>query len=522
MTLLRIGALFVLVLAVAGCSLANFDRTECSANSDCSAYGAGSMCGAEGYCVVDADGCTTNVQCRDEMGVGSVCGADGMCQLLELPERCRGVMSTPSRANLPERLLLDGPTNDYVIGNLMDRSVANHVARERAARLAIRQLNDAGGLEGRDFGILFCDIQESGMYDSLSRTEAAVEMAQFLVSQVGVPAIIGPAASSDTQAVFGSLQDTDLEALVISPSATSNTLRAIDNQMPTDANPGLLWRTAAPDSGQARLIVDDMRARNITMVALINETGAYGEGLQSEFTQLFEMGGGTVVSTMVFDNATQRDSAINAAASAMVEEVLFVGQTDDVIAFLNSVPSLPGLVDKGIFLTDTAGGATVLESVSDVSAFARVRGTRPAPISGPEYDAFAAAYAAEYQGEDVRQFTFTSNAYDAAWMVGYGASWSAFRSEGRVTPIGIGQGMRRLSSGQSVEIRGTSWDIVKAAFRSEMSVDIQGTSGDLDYDPMTEETVGDIEVFTVIPMCPMGVEFAVVNVGDPAPVVMCN
>jgi ABC-type branched-subunit amino acid transport system substrate-binding protein len=181
------------------------------------------------------------------------------------------------------------------------------------------------------------------------------------------------------------------------------------------------------------------------------------------------------------------------------DEVLFISsQASDVVAFLDATAAQPGYAGLGIFLTDAAANADVIAGVQDPSRFAQVRGTRPAPLDESQdlvYASFIAAYSAEY-GEDVRPFSFTANAYDAAWLVAYGAAWAVLQ-EGGISGTHIARGLRRLSEGDRVEVRPTNWNRVKQAFASGTSVDVVGASGELDYDPITEETSASIEIWRV-------------------------
>ena len=78
----------------------------------------------------------------------------------------------------------------------------------------------------------------------------------------------------------------------------------------------------------------------------------------------------------------------------------------------------------------------------------------------------------------------------------YGTAWSTYQN-GDITGMGIAQGLRKVSSGQEVLVRPTSWSTVRASFDAGQSVDVVGASGTLDYDPITEETATPIDVWTV-------------------------
>ena len=130
-----------LALALASCSLSRSDVTACSSSS----------------------------RCREVFGFGSVCNADGYCEAMRKNPRCN--------ASFPKDLLSrpESYPSAILIGSLMDRSLATHVAREAAIILAATQADEAGGLGGRYFGVVLCDIAKNTNYDSLDHTEAALQ-----------------------------------------------------------------------------------------------------------------------------------------------------------------------------------------------------------------------------------------------------------------------------------------------------------------------------------------------------------
>ncbi len=508
----RGAALFTAIttLLAASCSLTTVSQTDCETSAECvEALGDGHLCGSAGYCILSANACASDSDCRERNGFASSCGTGGECVDLEPTARCT--------KTYPEKLFTRSDRADYVvIGNLMDRSVTTHQARENSAELAFRQANAEGGIDGKKFGIVFCTIEENADFDSLERTDAAVASAEWLVNTLGVPAIVGPAASSDTGAVFSAIRDS--KTVVISPSATSPALTAQDNTSPTDKDPGFLWRTAPPDSLQGEIIAADMKARGVTKVTVVNETGAYGDELARVFQE--EFGAADI---KVFSSDTQiADLAVDVASSD-TEEVLFVSsQTSDGVKFLNAAASTGADFDgKQIFLTDSAANADLIDSGAE-ALFARVRGTRPKAVSGPVYSAFQASYAAEFK-DDVSQFSFTAQAYDAAWLVLYGAAWSYLQDES-VSGLQIARGIRRTSSpsGIDVEIRGPQWQSVVQAFREKKRVNVTGASGELDFNLKTEETTAPIEVWRISDDCSGGFEIEVLDVGATPPPVMCN
>lgn len=459
------------LLSLLACSLQSYDRTEC----------------------------TTNLECRDGFGLGTVCGDEGYCEVADLHPRCTTVY--PSDLSLP----IDSDTT-FVVGSVFDHTLETHVGRYQSAQLAAIQANANDGLEGHDFAMIHCNNAEDAAFDDLDKTTASVEAAVWLSETIGVPAVVGPAASSRTEAVYNAVAD-DFGTLVISPSATSPSLTPLDGTDSTNAAPGLLWRTAPPDDLQAVAIARDMREQfdptgvdtfrtaASESVGVIYQTGAYGEGLNVAFTEAFTGLGGTAES-FPFSEETSRSDAIAQAANGGFDELLFVSSDSaDVVSFLQGVVTLDTLDDTPLFLSDSARNADVLEEAG-AAVLERVRGTAPATPAGAVNDSFQVSYASEYGGADVSVLSFTAQSFDAMWLTIYGHAWALAQEEGGVTGLNIARGLKRVSNGDSVDMRPNNWNLVKASFASGDSIDVVGASGSLDF-ASNGETNATIDVWVV-------------------------
>ncbi len=448
---------------------------------------------------VDYKKCESNQECRDTFGWGQVCSDEGddagLCLPLEPEVRC-------SRTT-PLDLLEDpeGYSDLVVIGSVYDEEA--FPMEVQAIELAIRQVNDNGGLKGRGFGFVHCTNVEDLTMDKLDQETANVEMAVYLADQVGVATIVGPATSSRTQDAFLAVEP--FGTLVISPSATSPALTDLDGLNPTDADPGLLWRTAPPDDLQGVVISLDIRKRGKSRVAVVHETGAYGEGLAEVFAEEFDKRGG-VATLYPFDDASARDEQVINAGISQVEEVLFISsEKSDTVAFLNAAGSIENYYYKGLFLPDGGFDLAIFEDATQgESKFGDVRGTAPASPDNLIYDAFVAAFASEFN-EDATSSGFTAYAFDASWLAIYGSAWSFFES-GTIAGLGVARGLRKLvdpdwvsENGSPLAIRPTSWSSVVAYFEDQEPVDIDGSSGSLDFDLSVEETVNPINIWEVAP-----------------------
>lgn len=428
--------------------------------------------------------CRDAAECRAAFGLGFVCADSGRCERAEPNPRCA--------TTFPVDLLTGAPHPEtFVIGSVVDGSVTTHQARAKAVRLAVSQIAERGGLEGRPLGVVFCTNEVDPVLDRLTLEEASVSVARHLASDLGVPAIIGPPSSGATERVFEALAGVD--TVLVSPSATSPRLTDLEPAA-SDEVPGRLWRTAPPDSLQGAVIAGDMAMRGVGRVAVIAQEGAYGSGL----ADVFMAETSAEVTRLDFASSSARDEAATTAGSGAFEEVLFISsQTSDVVAFLLFADAFAGFDDKTLFVTDSAANEDLLvDAAAAAESFGRLRGTRPAPQSGLVYDAFLGSFAAAFGGDDASRFSFTAHAYDAAWLVLLGASWASLQ-EDAVTGSTIARGMRRLSGGTPLPLRSDSWAAARDRFRLGERVDVTGASGELDFDPQTEETSAPIEVFRI-------------------------
>ncbi len=443
------------------------------------------------------DDCSSNTDCRNAFGIGFVCGGDGLCERATVNPRCT--------RTFPEDLLTrpESYPKAIVYGSLVVGSIDSQKARENATRLALTQANEQQGLDGRLFGVVFCDLAEDPKYDSLKRTDAVLSTGRYLADVIGAPAFIGPSASPDVLAVFDEVKASDV--LVISPSATSPELTTHDIvPTATDERPGLLWRTAVPDTLQGGVIARHLKTLSVKNVAIVFEKGAYGEGLERVFRAAFEQDGGTAQSfPFAAGISGERDQRIVEAGATTASYVLFFSsQSGDQSAFVTAVAGLdsynkPAGAEKKLFLSDTAANQDLLKNTTSATAiYPRIIGSRPAVPSGTAYDLFKTSYSGTFK-QDPNQFTFVPHAYDATWLVMYGSAFS-LRRETKVTGSGIARGLRRIGrGGEEVLVGPGSWARVRDDVSSDRPVNLTGASGPLDFDTATEETTGAIEIWKI-------------------------
>lgn len=441
--------------------------------------------------------------------MGSTCEDTGFCTAVQIPERCNRTVPA-DLFDAPERY-----EDALLFGALYDSQ--EHLDSLWATTLAVEEVNEAGGLEGRDFAVVICDYNESLFDDGLDSLAASAEGATWLSQVAGVDAIVGPRGSSRTQAAFEAVAGRDV--LVISPSATSPTLTGLDETSPTNDNPGLLWRTAPTDDIQAGVLVGDLATRGVSSVAVIAQRGAYGDALSQLVVSGYETAGDGTIE--VFSYQDTPFAAVADVADGAFEEVVFI--SSDIQDYLDFFTAAVGNAElestyasMGILLPDAAYNTALLDldpGGADPAAilFGNVRGTRYKPASGSIFNTFAASFFTRY-GEDPEESGFTVHSYDATWLIFYAMVWAHY-NEGDLGGQALARGLRKISdaNAETIAVRPDGWPSVLEAFEAGRTINLEGGSGRLDYDPATEETTAAVEIWGIADDGSGGYEFTAIE-----------
>jgi branched-chain amino acid transport system substrate-binding protein len=426
--------------------------------------------------------CQQASECQASFGVGWSCGASGYCEHADSSARCSQTFPT-------ELFAKKGATDAIVIGSISDHSIESHLARDRAVELALRQINQAGGVDSLQFGLVSCDVAPGE--DGLSTVEAAEESARYL-AQIGVPAVIGPMSGEETAKAFPILAERDV--LLMSPAVTSSTLTALELE-PSDDAPGLLWRTVPPSAVLGEAIAHDLGVvQNVVDAAVIYDSGAEGTALYQSFTNRYPV----AIQGLDYEGTGYNAHAATAADRDTTDVVLLSSDPEAIVDFLRTASGLEGFIGddpKTVFLTDAATEDAVLGA--DLRIFSQTRGVRFAPpdINNVVFRDFKTAYQAQY-GDDPGRHAFAANAYDAGWMVALGAAGASLSKE-TLTGSNIARRLRRMSAGTEVAFEPANWGAALDLVRENASMNIRGASGDLDYNA-AEEPSARIQYWSLV------------------------
>ena len=363
-----------------------------------------------------------------------------------------GAAAAPNAADADEATALK-------IGLLLDLSSGSaEVARDRkrAFELAIRHVNEGGGVYGLPVTV--------AVADATAEPEKAVAAARRLVEVEGVHAIVGPNASASALPV-GERVIGPAAIPTISFSATSPALTAI-------ADRDFLFRTALSDVSQGPVLARLAHERGFDNVGLLYVDDPWGRGLAGAFEAAWD---GPVETVPVQRAQTGFLAALRESASRGAQALVVIASEPASLAMVREAID-NGLYDSFVF-GDGAKRVSLVRSLGG-ARLGDMYGTGPA--SAPESAgsaAWEAAWVAEYGALPV--LAYVKEAYDATIALAFAAQ-AAGRTDGvairdrlrAVTgspgsvviagPTGIAEGLRILADGEEIDYEGASgsvdWD----------------------------------------------------------------
>ena len=500
---------------VGACSVAIGDFEECRVQADCAS---GLLC-VDNLCVSQDGGpppiCTSSDECRVALGYGAVCEATG-CVVAPKSERC--ALTEPP--DLAGALGTAGVTGRVLLGAMFKLQAPKELARAHAAQLAVREMNEEGGIVGVPVGLVVCDNDLDN--DPANDEQESEDATRYLADSLGVRLVVGPSSSANATAAVNTLLTGRLPTSIVSPSATSSTLTNLVDRFDPATDPhGLFWRTCPSDSLQGRVLattIAETLAEVTDRVLVAYQRDSYGQGLEETFrAEFLALDADHQVTSRSFevDESDLAEAVAGLAAVGSAGALLIVSGDANRTVHVLEEASASSLVDLPVFLTDGSKDAQVLLSRANPSGVKAMllgaRGTAPARPSGLAYDTFANNLQTVF-GVDPAEFSFVAQSYDATYA-GVFALAFATRSSEPYDGFKVAEGLAQLTAGQKVNAGPTGFTTGVSELRGRAArIDLEGTSGPLDFDPTTGEAPGPIEVWQVNPD---GTAFVTVSVVTP-------
>jgi ABC-type branched-subunit amino acid transport system substrate-binding protein len=449
--------------------------------------------------------CTTNAACSQALGGPALCRAPGGSCVPILSEDCSSVLGDPT----DPRAFVFGVL--YPLTGDPPEVATKGEPSVRATDLALREITTAAmGLPGADpraprrpVAAVVCDSGAD-----------VLRAAGHLVDDVGVPAILGTLYSHDSLDVAVHVT-VPKGVLLLCPYSTSPALSTLADQ-------GLVWRTVAPSTYEARAMAPflaemerrvrrerHLDERDPIRVAMLVSRGYLGLSIAEIATAQLRFNDKSAASNgRDFLRVDYDDPHVQPDAGyASVVDALLAFRPDVVITaglrelLLDVLPAVEGRwpddVPRPSYLLNS-DIAISAELPPFVAASPRPSG-RVFGITGvsrpdrPAYDAYAIRYRAalERGGEEVHP-EYVASGYDAVYTLVYAAAVS-----GSGTPSGadLARGMKRLAPpGARFDVGPGDVDRVFAALAGGGNVELSGAGGALDFDAESGDPVWNVEM----------------------------
>lgn len=347
-------------------------------------------------------------------------------------------------------------------------------AQENAARLAAKEINEAGGVLGQPIEIVTGD---TGTDPSIGVTEAT-----RLVEVEGVSAILGALASGVTLPIAESVTGPS-NIVQISSASTSPAL--------TDANDNdFLFRTTISDAAQGVVLAQLATELGLGSICTMFINNAYGEGLAGIFADNFEAGGGTISAQIPHESEqTTYASELGACTEDGPDALAAVAYPESAGVFLREAVE-SGDVDTFLFVDGTKS-SDMFETIGwDV--FDGMRGTAPSSLELDAGATFETSYTAEY-GE-TPPLPFMREMYDAVYLVALAAE-----KAGSTDPTDIRDALRDVANapGETVSPGTEGFTTALGLIADGTDINYEGAAGPVDLDDNGDVLIGAIETWHV-------------------------
>jgi branched-chain amino acid transport system substrate-binding protein len=423
---------------------------------------------------VGLEECQTTADCSSDQ----VC-TQGFC--LPQPAGCDRFRGSDDPSAIPLGTLIPLSTGAGTIDE-SDQQALN------AVELALDEANQRD-VKGRKLALYICDTA-----GDLERTR---KQAAWLVNDKKVAGIVTAGSSQTLEAAKETLAK---GVLTLSYSATSPELTSLQDT--SGGAVGLVWRTSPSDAIQGRvianLLLNDARFSGTSKVGLLYVNDPYGQGLFNVISE--QLSGKRTISGRFYERRGNVETPLNQLDSFDPDITVLVGFEDDarrIIQFAATKTNLSRASGHRWFFSDSVKDVTLLQDTTVRAQVDGSYGTAPAQGAGQAYNAFSSRFLTKYN-KDPANYSFTSHAYDAMYLMVLGAAYSQ-GTMNSVTGAKMAEGLTKVSTGTSsagTQLTSTNFTFLLGELSAGRPINVEGASGRLDFDDKGEAS-SPIELWRV-------------------------
>lgn len=339
-----------------------------------------------------------------------------------------------------------------------------------AAQLAVKQINEAGGVKG-------CPV-EFTIRDDTSQPSVGVDAARFLVDVQKVNAIVGLVGSGTALSVVNAVSVPG-KVPTVACCAVTPALTRMAEEGKTD---GYFFRTIPTARAMALAHASAAVEKGYRKTVILYINNDFGNGVAPDAKRALEQFGGKVVGMIPYsENQPSYRADVNKALALEPDSMILIGLSQDATVVLREWFSLGGT--QNVILHNTLRSMDIVKGIGE-RFLAKAVGVDNGQASGPTAEVFNQDFQAAYSRPAVGPGLHTM--YDAAaiTMLAMQAAPSldgpAIREALRavqdpageeVTPgvAGLKRGLEALKAGRKIRYVGAT-----GAFRFDRNGDVTG------------------------------------------------
>ncbi|MFT5090437.1 MAG: branched-chain amino acid transport system substrate-binding protein [Candidatus Latescibacterota bacterium] len=344
-----------------------------------------------------------------------------------------------------------------------------------AALMALREINEAGGVLGRELELVVADTGTD--------PDQAVIGARELIDQ-DVALILGPVISSATLKVAREVTIAQ-GILLISPASTSAEISTLEDD-------DLVWRTAASDLIKAKVAAEvafDSGARRAGVIFIDN---SFGVGLSDEFATQFVLLGGEIINSVPYPELSGNEienydyrSHVNLVMNNEPDLVYLISFADDGEKIAIAADALVTDDYRPQLLVEIPPS---IESLTQIGLYEGLLGVEQQSPTSANHRLFLSNYIAQYDAEPE---LLADALYDAFYLAAL-----AIQQASSTQGPDIAAQLRDASTG------GTPINVGEYARALELlnqgaDIDYEGASGSIEFDSHGDVSTATYRVWKV-------------------------
>jgi len=328
------------------------------------------------------------------------------------------------------------------------------------ARLAIKEINAAGGVMGADIDLSTGDTQ--------TLPQPGVSAAQKLVNANSVVGLVGAMSSGVTIPIALSVSKSN-QVPQISNASTSPKITDLDDD-------DYLFRTIPSDAYQGVALAQVVKDAGADKVGIIYVNNDYGEGLKDSFTTAFEAKGGSIVGMAAYEQkqASYDAEVSKAYGDGSTQALVLMGYPDNGQTILRQ--SLEGGKFDKFFFSDGMKSTQLVENLGAQYLNGSL-GTVPQAKSGTKaVEHFQSAYEKSFGRLPPQPYIDT--AYDATYLLALAAQHAGTTTDSTK----IRDVLRDVATPPGEKIYPGDWAKAVKLLKDGQDIDYVGAAGEEDFD----------------------------------------